>query len=291
MVKIKKATRLEPTKGTVFRLGAVSGNNCAYPGCPERMFSPTFMQLGQICHIEAAEEGGPRFNPLMTDEQRRHISNLMFMCYVHHKETDDEFRYPRERLWEMKRDHEGQFQHASHSLIQALQDWTLHSPPTPAYNLRRLNRVMGWRYGEHLLQPMVEDLEHYRRKYAVVPRAEREFISKVVFRMQMLKGSGAVTTKHLGSTVALKARDFESTFGFQGRQAINDCCPALEGYRVGGLEEVSFDQFTDRLEYGILIFGTEEDWPLWLDLAEFCSREQIPLDTLTVQADFAILDE
>lgn len=291
MASVKKAKRLEPTKGTVFRLGAVSGNCCAFPGCPERMFTPEGLQIGNVCHIEAAEKGGPRFNDQMTDEQRRHISNLMLMCYVHHRETDDEEVFPKERMWDMKRNHESQFQHAHHSLIQALQDWTVHSPPSPASNLRRLNRVMGWRYPDDMLETMVADLESYLKKYALVPRAEREFVSKVVSRMRLLKGTGTVTDRHLGSAVALKARDFESTFGSRAQRAIQECCPALNGYGVGGLDEVAFNQFDDRLEYGILIYGTADDWPLWTDLTEFCAREHIPLDTLAVEADFAILDE
>lgn len=35
--------------------------------------------IGQICHIEAAEEGGERFKPIMTNEERRAFDNLMHM--------------------------------------------------------------------------------------------------------------------------------------------------------------------------------------------------------------------
>jgi hypothetical protein len=41
--------------------------------------------IGQICHIEAAEEGGERFNLNTTNEQRRSAVNLMLMCYEHHR--------------------------------------------------------------------------------------------------------------------------------------------------------------------------------------------------------------
>ena len=39
--------------------------------------------IGQVCHIEAADEGGERFNPSMTPKERRQLSNLLLMCYPH----------------------------------------------------------------------------------------------------------------------------------------------------------------------------------------------------------------
>jgi hypothetical protein len=36
--------------------------------------------IGQLCHIEAAEEGGQRFNERMTNEERRAFENLLLLC-------------------------------------------------------------------------------------------------------------------------------------------------------------------------------------------------------------------
>jgi hypothetical protein len=44
--------------------------------------------VGQVCHIEAAEKSGQRFNVSMTDEDRRAFANLMLMCYEHHQVTN-----------------------------------------------------------------------------------------------------------------------------------------------------------------------------------------------------------
>jgi hypothetical protein len=43
--------------------------------------------VGEVCHIEAALPGGERFNKAMTNEERRHRSNLLLMCHDHHVET------------------------------------------------------------------------------------------------------------------------------------------------------------------------------------------------------------
>lgn len=54
---------------------------------PNAMVGDNGNFIGQICHIEAAEEGGERFNPNMTNEERRAFDNLMLMCYEHHVVT------------------------------------------------------------------------------------------------------------------------------------------------------------------------------------------------------------
>ena len=65
--------------------------------------------IGQLCHIEAAEEGGERFNASMTNEERRAVANLMLMCYPHHVKTNDVTEYTVEVLQKFKSDHERRF--------------------------------------------------------------------------------------------------------------------------------------------------------------------------------------
>jgi hypothetical protein len=62
--------------------------------------------LGEICHIEAAEPGGERYNPNQTDEQRRSFENLLLLCHAHHKITDDVNEYTVEKLQTIKLKHE-----------------------------------------------------------------------------------------------------------------------------------------------------------------------------------------
>ncbi|MCK0201371.1 hypothetical protein [Ornithobacterium rhinotracheale] len=45
------------------RLYAMSGNQCAFPGCIQSFFNPDDKaNISNICHIEAAEPGGQRYN-------------------------------------------------------------------------------------------------------------------------------------------------------------------------------------------------------------------------------------
>ena len=44
--------------------------------------------IGQIAHIEAKSDAGPRANPLLSDQQRDAYSNLILLCPTHHTLVD-----------------------------------------------------------------------------------------------------------------------------------------------------------------------------------------------------------
>jgi hypothetical protein len=103
------AKRKAPDKDTLRELFLKSGNLCAFPDCMNLLMNRAGEFIGQICHIEAAEDGGERFNSAMTDEGRAAFSNLMLMCYEHHVTTNNVEDYPVSRLQKMKADHEAGF--------------------------------------------------------------------------------------------------------------------------------------------------------------------------------------
>lgn len=104
-----KAKRKKPSPDTLRELFLKSGNQCAFPNCSDFMLNREGVFIGQICHIEAAEDGGERFNENMTDEERASFQNLMLMCYPHHQVTNDVEAYPVARLQAMKAEHEAKF--------------------------------------------------------------------------------------------------------------------------------------------------------------------------------------
>lgn len=91
---------------TIKRLYALSGNFCAFPECPKRLVNPSNAKDSNICHIEAANEGGERYNKDMTDEQRADYDNLILLCVQHHDETNNVEKYSVETLKQMKKNHE-----------------------------------------------------------------------------------------------------------------------------------------------------------------------------------------
>jgi hypothetical protein len=101
--------RKAPRADTLKRLYALSGNECAFPGCIHPIFNDSGLYIAELCHIEAANANGERYNTRQTDHHRNSADNLLFLCHRHHKETDDVIEYTVERLKQIKIDHENRF--------------------------------------------------------------------------------------------------------------------------------------------------------------------------------------
>jgi hypothetical protein len=77
--------------GTDMALAHLSGGLCYWPGCPEpilRRVGGEMYFTGQRVHICGANPGSARYDPAMTDDQRRSITNLVAMCKPHHEIID-----------------------------------------------------------------------------------------------------------------------------------------------------------------------------------------------------------
>ena len=70
-----------------------SGGRCGFPECPvicvelanENDLSAT---VGNVAHIEALSNSGPRANPSLTLRQRNSYDNLILLCSTHHDQVD-----------------------------------------------------------------------------------------------------------------------------------------------------------------------------------------------------------
>jgi hypothetical protein len=90
-----------------------SGNQCAFPGCTNRLITEDNIFVGQICHIEAYSSGGPRFNKSTTDEEKNKYDNLVLLCYEHHKIIDNGDSYDKNTISKFKKNHEAKFSTAN----------------------------------------------------------------------------------------------------------------------------------------------------------------------------------
>jgi len=104
----EKARQYKPS--TIRRLDTLSGNQCAAPDCTKSLIARDLKTIvSKICHIEAASDNWPRFNPDMTDDERRHFDNLILLCDECHSIIDNkenENKYPVALLKEWKQNHE-----------------------------------------------------------------------------------------------------------------------------------------------------------------------------------------
>lgn len=110
-----------PIKTDALRaLFARSGNQCSFPGCTAALVNENNQFIAQVCHIEAAETGGERFNTDQTNEQRRQYENLILLCYPHHVETNNVKTYTVGRLREIKAAHEATFEKNNFKIDESL---------------------------------------------------------------------------------------------------------------------------------------------------------------------------
>ncbi len=139
----QEVKRLAPTKSTLAFVYLYSGNQCSFPGCGDAMFEDG-RYVGELCHIEAANPEGERFNPKMTNEERRHESNLMLMCGRHHRLTDDVDKYPVERMRQIKSDHERPFRMGFNNMLLAeLRDHSAADILVPAKTTAAMMQFSG----------------------------------------------------------------------------------------------------------------------------------------------------
>jgi len=110
-----KVARRYPER-TIKLLFGSCGNQCAHPDCTnpiiaERTRYSDAAVVGQICHIYAAADDGPRGRPDLTEEARNAPNNLILMCGYHHPLVDKQWEtYPAETLKAWKKAHEAKYQ-------------------------------------------------------------------------------------------------------------------------------------------------------------------------------------
>jgi hypothetical protein len=92
---------------------ARSAGRCQYSGCNRSLIGDLLSgnddaNFGLIAHIVAEKPTGPRGDPVRSSQLADDPSNLMLMCYTHHKLIDHDERegHPEQLLLEMKAAHE-----------------------------------------------------------------------------------------------------------------------------------------------------------------------------------------
>lgn len=94
-----------------------SGDRCAFPRC-ERTLSVDGEQsnpvvTGEAAHIAGENDGAARYDKSMSEEQRNHYNNLIYLCGDHHTQIDKQAgEFPVERLLRLKSEHEAKVREA-----------------------------------------------------------------------------------------------------------------------------------------------------------------------------------
>lgn len=118
-----KPARKAPSADTMRRLFALSGNQCARPGCGTVLLNQTGKLVGEAAHIAAESSGGPRYDKNLSPVERRAFENLILLCATCHTLVDkDPMSYTKTKLIKWKGDREKRFSAAGELLRKAYLD-------------------------------------------------------------------------------------------------------------------------------------------------------------------------
>ena len=280
--------RLAPTQDTLRELFLKSGNLCAFPGCNQIMMDIAGNFIGQICHIEAAEPNGPRFNSLMSNEERRHVSNLMLMCYQHHKITDNVDIYTKERLKEIKDEHEKTFSAPERFMTSLLQDSTKSNQPTFPNNLKLFFRILDLdSVDQNDKDKLREDICDFISNFCYCPHEVRHNFSLVLERIMRQENATNIVIANYDEK-RININDLMHAFSLD-RQGIYDFTSLLETYNLASVHEEQ-NPYRGNKDY-YLSLHTIGDWPFWSDLMEFCKKTNQNIRGFTMDMNFSQLDE
>lgn len=161
-----------------------SGNQCAICGREltiNALSHDKASVIGEECHIVSPRQGGPRYDPGFPPELLDSYENLILLCRVCHKLIDDNpEQYPRERLAEIKLNHEKR-------VAQKLSE---SSGATQPVRIRRKNEVpilsVRISSGKELANLARDACAFYYDYDSPTSEQEMEVISKVLEMVQDL---------------------------------------------------------------------------------------------------------
>ena len=278
MKETVKRLKIEPK--TLRELYLKSGNCCAFPGCRSRIMNTEGVFIGQICHIEAAEEGGERFNENQSNEERRHVSNLILMCYPHHRVTNDVTVYTPAFLKEMKSKHEAKFTDLVAVMEKAIEDQAAKTEIKPAQSLASINSILGWNLSIAELLVVAEDAAWAANRIRCLPIPTRQLLTVIVKRMKR---------------IALPQNQYRYERDVLHHEVAQACGLSISevGTHVQIMDKYGIATSYDK-EHGkpacITLRSCPHGWQIWGDFNEFSKKASIPVEAFTEELRFDLFD-
>lgn len=156
-----------PNAHTQRRLFAASAGYCQNPGCSSELFvdaDGTNIHIAELAHVFAANNGGPRSNPNLSEEERGAFENLVVLCANCHTKVDKApSAFPDDMIFSWKRDHAKKLQ----GLFGAAKFDSRTDARRPVDSLLAENRAIFEMYGPHIeaaKNPESGAAEQWKRK-------------------------------------------------------------------------------------------------------------------------------
>lgn len=230
--------------------------------------------VGEVCHIEAAMPGGERFNPNMTNEDRRSFGNLMLMCHHHHVVIDDVEKYNVEKLKEMKRNHEAKYSGIIGQMMNSITDYGMSLEYTPCCNCKKISRILDWGLTNEENRENAAVLDKHLQKLLDLPIETRQLLGIMVMRSYR---------DHCGCIVPI--HEVEKATGLKPESIIQNI-EILERRRIASEIDVE-----DGIPTCSLLEDPESLWLYWDDIREFVKETEIPIERICCDLNFSVFDE
>lgn len=271
----QKTKRLQPKSHVLRELYLKSGNQCAFPGCYNPIVDAQGNFVGEVCHIEAAMPGGERYNPNMSDEDRRSYDNLMLMCHTHHVVTDDVDEYTVDVLKKIKREHEEKFSGIVERMKYSVVDYGITNSTCQCINCKRMSRVLWDNCTDEENKENAKILNELLEKMTDLPIMTRKFLGIMAMRSFEDNMQYCVVPIH----------EIEITTGMDAQSII---CHVDILKRKGISSDIEMD---DALPFCTLKGDFKTGWSYWNDIREFCNNSGISIERICVDLDFSAFDE
>ncbi|MFE3382582.1 hypothetical protein [Streptomyces anulatus] len=271
----KPTNRMEPLGQVARELWILSGNECAFEACAERLICEDGAFIGEVAHIHGVEPSSPRHDPSLDRQALRAAGNLMLLCPKHHTRIDhvnSRSKYPAPMLRRMKRKHEERFREAAACIEAQFTDHTKAATVRYATTLDALHAAIG-----------VDKLTPDEKQ------EDAELVNTIADKLAEL---------------TLPARSLLS-FLVQA-DAVLGIAEVSRRTRRSQSEIISTMEELDRLGYAYLEREPDEDeprgalklntptsfdgWPFWDDLRSFLDQHPERIVRVIVDLEFNLLD-
>lgn len=273
--------RLRPKKDTVRELYLLSGNQCAQESCANPILNSDGTLYGDIAHIRGALPTSARFEPSMTNEERRAVDNLLLLCKLHHADVDNPElveKYPVEVVRDMKTRHEGKYQAAVAALTHRIGDSTVGTSVTYPANLRAL----GHDPEDEEFPKVLAMVSAFADLLATVPPGTRQLLTLAIIHGDVHKLFGS------SDDVTIDPARLREVATRISRHDVDELMHVLKGYGLADLDR--------RDEHGRPLWGLTgstpagEGWDIYVALREIADGDRSIIERAVNHLDFSVLD-
>ena len=274
--------RLKPRTDTLRELYIFSGNMCAMPDCKHVLIDEDGTWIGEVAHIYAASDGGPRANSSLSSEDRRNAENLILLCSNCHKKIDKNVKqYPAEKLFRIKEEHEGPYRKGLEQAVfeDCMDEYTPKLPDSLG--------AWGIMPSDEEYKDALESLRKVADRLSKVPTDTRDFLAKCLKRSSERRSSARNPEFEV---LAAEIKESLSKYGIRiSNNDIRVHVQILKEYDFAYYEEI--DDLTEHRELIVL----KDEGSVLSTARSIAEDEQavtsegrsITLETILVRLDFS----